>query len=524
MIEAHDLTRKFGDFTAVAGVSFALQEGEIVGILGPTAPARPPPSACSPASCRPTSGRVTLGGRDLFGGTPDAVAVRRDLGYLPENVALYPEMRVEEYLAYRARLEGHGPHRDPPPAGRGRSSAACSPTCAGRSSAPSPRAIASGSGWPRRSSTTRKVLILDEPTVGLDPKQIVAIRELIRELGRKHTLLLSTHILPEVELLCGRVLIFDRGRIVAEGSPDQLRERRQGQVAVTVEFEAAGDGMAEALAQIGGVRGVRSRRRRPASAPGALRARMRRRAPTRARRSSAWRSSARWTLDRARLGARLARGRLRPADDPRRAKHAGSEPRARRGGGMKGALAVFGRELRAYFFSPLAYVILTFFLLVRATTSRSSSPSCPTRGRRRARPLELFFGQTIFSWLVLIFAGTFLTMRLISEELRSGTIETLLTSPISETQVVARQVRRGARLLPLPLGADAALRRDRALVHAGRLGPDRRRLPRHLRHRRPVPRGRHLRLGDLEEPDGRRGRRPSSACWSSSAAACSRTW
>ena len=91
------------------------------------------------------------------------------------------------------------------------------------------------------------------------------------------------------------------------------------------------------------------------------------------------------------------------------------------------------------------------------------------------RPLELFFGQTIFTWLVLIFAGTFLTMRLISEELRSGTIETLMTAPISETQVVAGKYLAALALLPLPLGADAGLRRHRALVHAGRLGADRRR-------------------------------------------------
>jgi ABC-2 type transport system permease protein len=104
---------------------------------------------------------------------------------------------------------------------------------------------------------------------------------------------------------------------------------------------------------------------------------------------------------------------------------------------MKGALAVFGRELRAYFFSPLAYVILTFFVLVQGyyfslIVAFLADPRAPA-----GRPLELFFGQTIFTWLVLIFAGTFLSMRLISEELRSGTIETLLTSPISESQVVA---------------------------------------------------------------------------------------
>ncbi len=265
MIEAHDLTRKFGDFTAVAGVSFALSAGEIVGILGPNGAGKTTTIRMLTGFLPPSSGRVTLGGRDLFGGTPDAVAVRRDLGYLPESVALYPEMRVEEYLSYRARLEGMD--RTSTRRRLGEVLERCLLSDVRR------QVIGTLSkGYRQRVGLAGailhdpKVLILDEPTVGLDPKQIVAIRELIRELGRKHTLLLSTHILPEVELLCGRVLIFDRGRIVAEGSPDQLRERLQGQVAVTVEFEAAAPGILEAIEQIEGVRGIRAEADRPGPA------------------------------------------------------------------------------------------------------------------------------------------------------------------------------------------------------------------------------------------------------------------
>ena len=138
-----------------------------------------------------------------------------------------------------------------------------------------------------------KVLVLDEPTVGLDPKQIIAIRELIRELGREHTLLLSTHILPEVELLCQRVLIIDRGRIVAEGTPPTLRERWQGALGVAVELAA------EARRRGGGARRRcrASTRVRATRGRAALRARLRRAAPTRAPRSSGSRSSAagRWS-------------------------------------------------------------------------------------------------------------------------------------------------------------------------------------------------------------------------------------
>jgi len=257
MIEAHGLTRKFGDFTAVADVSFALSEGEIVGILGPNGAGKTTTIRMITGFLPPSSGRVTLGGRDLFGGSPDAIAVRRDLGYLPESVALYPEMRVEEYLAYRARLEGLD--RTSSRRRLGEVLERCLLADVRR------QVIGTLSkGYRQRVGLAGailhdpKVLILDEPTVGLDPKQIVAIRELIRELGEKHTLLLSTHILPEVELLCGRVLIFDRGRIVAEGSPDELRERLQGQVAVKVEFELPAEGMTEALERVAGVHTVRA--------------------------------------------------------------------------------------------------------------------------------------------------------------------------------------------------------------------------------------------------------------------------
>src|SRR5690606_2484105 len=181
----------------------------------------------------------------------------RQIGYLPENVALYPEMRVEEYLVWRGRLEGMD-------------------RAAIRSRLPEvlERCLLSGvrrqiigtlsKGYRQRVGLAGailhepRVLVLDEPTVGLDPRQIVAIRELIRELGRDRTLLLSTHILPEVDLLCRRVMIVDRGRIVAEGSPAELRERGQGSVAVRVELESEAAGAAEALAGLPGVEQVRA--------------------------------------------------------------------------------------------------------------------------------------------------------------------------------------------------------------------------------------------------------------------------
>jgi ABC-2 type transport system ATP-binding protein len=253
MIEAQQLTRRYGDFTAVSGVSFSIPEGEIVGMLGPNGAGKTTTIRMLTGFLPPTSGRVTLGGRDLFA---DSVAVRREIGYLPENVALYPELRVEEYLSWRGRIEGldRATIRKRLPEVLGR----CLLTEVRR------QVIGTLSkGYRQRVGLAGailhdpRVLVLDEPTVGLDPKQIIAIRELIRELGREHTLLVSTHILPEVELLCQRVMIIDRGRIVAEGSPTELRERWQGATGVAVELESAQEGAAAALAALPGVESVR---------------------------------------------------------------------------------------------------------------------------------------------------------------------------------------------------------------------------------------------------------------------------
>ena len=249
MIEAQNLTRQFGSFTAVSDVSFAIPEGEIVGMLGPNGAGKTTTIRMITGFLPPNSGRVTLGGRDLFG---DDVGVRREIGYLPENVALYPELRVDEYLTWRGRLEGMDRA-----AIRRRL-----PEVLDRCLLGEVRRQIIGTlskGYRQRVGLAGailhdpKVLVLDEPTVGLDPKQIIAIRELIRELGERHTLLLSTHILPEVELLCQRVLIIDRGRIVAEGSPESLRERWTGAPGVEIEFAEAAAGQHEALAGLAGV-------------------------------------------------------------------------------------------------------------------------------------------------------------------------------------------------------------------------------------------------------------------------------
>jgi ABC-2 type transport system ATP-binding protein len=254
MIEAQSLVRRYGDFTAVDGISFAVGEGEIVGMLGPNGAGKTTTIRMLTGFLPPSSGKVTVAGKDLFESPREA---RRQVGYLPENVALYNEMRVDEYLAYRARLEGLS--RSESREAIGNAVDRCLLTDVRR------QILGTLSkGYRQRVGLATailhrpRVLVLDEPTVGLDPKQIIAIRELIRELGRERTLLLSTHILPEVELLCDRVMIIDRGRIVAEGTSESLRESWVGNPGLRVTLKDAPAEAAEALGQIEGVMGVRN--------------------------------------------------------------------------------------------------------------------------------------------------------------------------------------------------------------------------------------------------------------------------
>ncbi len=260
MIEAQNLSRRYGDFTAVDGISFAVDDGEILGILGPNGAGKTTTIRMITGFLPPSRGRVTVFGKDLFEAPR---AARREIGYLPENVALYPEMRVEEYLAYRARLEGlsGGAVRQ---AIGGAIERCLLEDVRGQIIGTLSKGYRQRVGLATAILHGPRVLVLDEPTVGLDPKQIIAIRELIRELGQKRTLLLSTHILPEVELLCNRVLIIDRGRIVAQGTPQDLRERWVGNPTLQLTLKDAPAGAAEVLGSLPGVVAVR-----PGAEPGA---------------------------------------------------------------------------------------------------------------------------------------------------------------------------------------------------------------------------------------------------------------
>jgi ABC-2 type transport system ATP-binding protein len=249
MIEAQNLSRRYGDFTAVSDVSFAVRDGEILGILGPNGAGKTTTIRMITGFLPPTSGRVTVAGQDLF---EAPLSARRQIGYLPETVALYTEMRVGEYLRYRANLEGLKSSEAKGAIGEAIDRCLLADVqnqIIGTLSKGYRQRVGLATAILHKPS----VLVLDEPTVGLDPKQIIAIRDLIRELGRERTLLLSTHILPEVELLCDRVIIIDRGRIVAEGTPQTLRDSWQGNPALRAVVEGDPAGVEAALAALPGV-------------------------------------------------------------------------------------------------------------------------------------------------------------------------------------------------------------------------------------------------------------------------------
>ncbi|HRQ89384.1 MAG TPA: ABC transporter ATP-binding protein [Bacteroidia bacterium] len=251
MIEARRLTKRYAGRTAVDGISFEVGQGEIVGFLGPNGAGKSTTLRMLTCFLSASEGTATVAGYDIY---EDSVEVRRRIGYMPENVPLYPDMRVGEYLRFRARLKGLG-HRETRSA-VGEAMDTCSLAAVER------KMISTLSkGYRQRVGLADalvhkpQLLILDEPTNGLDPGQIRQSRNLIRELGERHTILISTHILSEVEMTCGRVIIIDQGKIRASDSPKNLIQRLRRPGSVTLEVKGGTD-IAEKLASIPGVKEV----------------------------------------------------------------------------------------------------------------------------------------------------------------------------------------------------------------------------------------------------------------------------
>lgn len=236
MIEVKGLTKRYAGHTAVSNLSFTVGRGEIVGLLGPNGAGKSTTMRILSGFMPASSGTVRVAGFDVF---RESTEVRRRIGYMPENNPLYPEMRVREYLRFRARLKGLSRRRT-----RERMDTVlqqCSLTDVSK------RIIGQLSkGYRQRVGLADALIhepdlvILDEPTIGLDPNQIRAVRQLIKDLGQTHTILISTHLLHEAELTCNRMIILRSGKILAEGSPENLQDKMSRNAQTIAELAAPG--------------------------------------------------------------------------------------------------------------------------------------------------------------------------------------------------------------------------------------------------------------------------------------------
>jgi len=255
MIEVSNLTKRYARHTAVDGVSFHVERGEILGFLGPNGAGKTTTMRILTCFLPPTDGTARVAGYDVF---DDPMEVKRRVGYLPETPPLYPDMEVRSYLDFVAKIKGV-----PARTRKARIDQAIEKCQVGDVRDKLIGKLSKGYrqrvGLAQAILHDPQVLILDEPTAGLDPKQIIETRELIRGLGGEHTIILSTHILPEVEMTCGRVVIIAKGKVVAEDTPRNLTHRLRGAAALKLEARGEQGPLLDAIGAVPGVTGVRPR-------------------------------------------------------------------------------------------------------------------------------------------------------------------------------------------------------------------------------------------------------------------------
>src|SRR5271154_3918088 len=243
MIEVDNLSKTYSGFRAVQGISFHVNKGEIVGFLGPNGAGKSTTMKILAGYLPPTDGRIRIAGFDVV---TDSIEVRKRIGYMPENVPLYTDMRVNEFLRFRAELKKVARNKI-------KERVETVKQLCHLKDVETKVISTLSKGYRQRVGLADAMvhdpdlLILDEPTIGLDPNQIRSVRDLIKDLGKHHTILLSTHILSEVELTCSRVLVIHRGRIEASDTPANLTKLVRGGGSIVLEVKAPA---AEVIAQI----------------------------------------------------------------------------------------------------------------------------------------------------------------------------------------------------------------------------------------------------------------------------------
>lgn len=253
MIEVEGLTKLYGDFVAVTNLNFSVKRGEIVGLLGPNGSGKTTTMRILTGYMPPSEGIVKIAGYDVLS---HSLSARAKIGYLPETVPLYQDMEVEEYLSFMGAMRGMNNNKI-----KNRIDEVVDQVSIGHYLDTHIGKLSKGYkqrvGLAQAILHEPDVLILDEPTIGIDPIQVVETRQLIKEIGKDHTLLLSTHILPEVSALCERVLIIHEGNLVAEDTPENLGEKLRGSEKVQVDIDGPIADVTSFLRSLDGITGVR---------------------------------------------------------------------------------------------------------------------------------------------------------------------------------------------------------------------------------------------------------------------------
>lgn len=251
MIEVKNLTKRFANYTAVDHINFKAKQGEIVGLLGPNGAGKTTTMRMLTGFIPPTEGSAIIAGHDI---TTDSMEARRSVGYLPERVPIYPDMTVRAYVTFWAQLRGIRSAKTQVDAVLERVQLTDRQNQLVRQLS---KGLKQRLGLAQALVHNPPVIILDEPTIGIDPQQVIDVRESVRALGKDHTVLFSTHILTEAEQVCDRVLIIDRGRIIAQGKPHDLRQKLQPGSTLYIEIGGATPEQARKLLQaIPGVESV----------------------------------------------------------------------------------------------------------------------------------------------------------------------------------------------------------------------------------------------------------------------------
>lgn len=241
MIEVHNLTKRYGQFTAVDRITFKAEPGEIVGLLGPNGAGKTTTMRMLTGFMPPTEGTAKIAGFDIF---EDSLEVRRRVGYLPERVPIYPDMTVKGYINFWAQLRGVKDSRK-------RVEHVIELVNLTERRNTLVRNLSKGMrqrlGLAQALVHDPQVVILDEPTIGIDPQQVIEVRDSVRQLGQNHTVLFSTHILSEAEQVCDRVVIINKGHIIAQGNPVSLRKQLQADGHLYIQISGANEATARKL-------------------------------------------------------------------------------------------------------------------------------------------------------------------------------------------------------------------------------------------------------------------------------------